>query len=61
MKQLTASTATFITLRVLIKPFYKSQFPHKSVNLFFIITDTKQKLMDLCGNSLLQKDCMNTS
>ena len=40
----------FITQKVLIKLFCKSQFPHKSVNLFFIITDSTNKLTDLYGN-----------
>ena len=35
---------------VQIKSFRKSQFPHKSVNLSFLITDTKNKLTDLCGS-----------
>ena len=29
---------------------FKCQFPHKSVNLSFIITNIKNKLTDLCGN-----------
>jgi len=33
--------------KVFIKSFYTSQFPHKSVNLSFII---KNKSTDLCGN-----------
>jgi len=40
----------FITNKVLFKSFYKGQFPHKSVNLSFIVTDIKDKLTDLCGN-----------
>ena len=28
----------------------QSQFPHKSVNLFFILVKIKAKLTDLCGN-----------
>ena len=39
----------------------QSQFPHKSVNLPFIITNMKNKLTNLCGNWLLQNDLMNTS
>ena len=39
-----------ISLKVFIKSFCKSQFPHKSVNLSFIITDLKDKLTSLCGN-----------
>ena len=50
------STMTFrvgcglISQNVLIKLFSKSQFPHKSVNLSFIITSMKNKFTDLCGN-----------
>ena len=40
----------FISLNVIIKGFCKNQFPHKSVNLFSMITNTKNELMDLCGN-----------
>ena len=32
---------------VFIKSFFTSQFSHKSVNLFFIITNIKNKLTDL--------------
>ena len=34
----------------LTKSFCKSQFPHKSVNLSFIIADINDKLTNLCGN-----------
>ena len=30
--------------------FCKSQFPDKSVSLFFILVITKDKLTNLCGN-----------
>ena len=40
----------FISHKVLIKSFCKSQFPHKSVNLFFILIIIKDKLTNLCGN-----------
>ena len=36
----------FISLKV----FCKRQFPQKSVNSYFIITDIKNKLTDLWGN-----------
>jgi hypothetical protein len=39
-----------ISQTVLIKSFCKSQFLHKSVNLFFILVIMKDKLKDLCGN-----------
>ena len=38
----------------------QSQFPHKSVNLSFLITHVKNDLTDLCGNRLLQNACINT-
>ena len=38
----------------------KSQFPHKSVNLIFMLVITKNKLTDLWGSSLLQNDFINT-
>jgi len=40
----------FISHKVLLKPFCKSQFPHKSVNLFFILVIVKDKLTDLWGS-----------
>ena len=44
-----------ISHKVFIKSFYRSHLPHKSVNLSFTITNTKNMLTDLCGNWLLQK------
>ena len=38
-----------ISHKVLIKSFWTSQFPHKSVNLSFIITNIKNKLTFFCG------------
>jgi len=38
--------------------FGKSRFPHKSVNLFFILV--KDKLTDLWGSLLVQNDLKNT-
>ena len=40
----------FISHKVFIKSFCKSQFPHKFVNVFFIIAIVKDELTDLCGN-----------
>ena len=40
----------FISPKVFTKSLCKSQFPQKSVNLFFIITNIKNKLTNLCGN-----------
>ena len=38
---------TFISQKVFTKSFRKSQFPHESVNLFFISAIIKDKSMDL--------------
>ena len=40
----------FISQKVFIKFFCKSQFRHKSVNLFFILVIIKDTSTDLCGN-----------
>ena len=40
--------------------FCRSQFPHKSVNLFVTLVIIKDKMMDLCGNWLLKNDLRNT-
>ena len=48
-----------VSLKLLVKSFYKSRCPHKSVNLFFIFTDVKKKLTDLCGDQVSQKDFIN--
>jgi len=39
-----------VSQKVFIKSFCKSQFPHKSVNLLFILVIIKDNLTDLCGN-----------
>ena len=49
-----------ISQKVFIRSFGRSQFPHKSVNLSFIITDVKHKLTDLRGHRLLQNDFVTT-
>ena len=46
-----------ISQEVFLKSFGSSQLSHKSVNLFFTITNT---LPDLCGNWLLQNDFKDT-
>ena len=48
-----------ISQKVFTKSFCKGQFPHKSVNLTFIITNIKNKSTDLSGNWLLQNDLEN--
>jgi len=44
-----------ISQKVFIKSFFKSQFPHKSVNLFFILVTMKDKLTDLTFAKRLYK------
>ena len=44
------NATVIISQKVFIKSFGKSQFPHKSANVSFIITNIKNKLTDLCGN-----------
>ena len=46
--------------KVFIKSFCKSQFPHKSVDLSFILVIIQDKLTSLCGNRLLQNNFINT-
>ena len=41
---------TLISRRVVLKSFCKREFPHKSVNLFFILVIVKDKLTDLWGS-----------
>ena len=43
-----------------IEPFFRSQFLHGTVKLFFILMIMNNKLRDLCGNWLLQNDFINT-
>ena len=43
-----------------IKSSRTSQLPHKSVHLFFIFTNIKNRLTDLCGNWLLRNNFVNT-
>ena len=45
-----STVVTFISQKVLIKSFWKSQVLHISVNLSFIITNIKNKLTNVCGN-----------
>ena len=47
---------TFSSQKVFIKLLCESQFPHKFVNLFFIIANIKNELMDLRRNLLLHND-----
>ena len=39
-----------ISLKRFMKPFCESRFPHRSVNLFFILVILKNKLRDLWRN-----------
>ena len=52
--------AALISPKVFIKLFCKSPFPHKSVNLFYLLVIIKANLTDLCGDRLLQNDVINT-
>ena len=54
------SAVELFSQKVSIKPFCKSQLPHKFVSLSFIITNMKNKLTSLCGNRLWQSDFINT-
>ena len=51
-----ADSPEFISQNCFTMSFGKSQFPHKSVNIFFILVMIKDKLTDLSGNRLLQTD-----
>ena len=52
--------AALISPKVFIKLFCKSQFPQKSVILFYILVIMKANLTDLCGDRLVQNDDINT-
>jgi len=52
----SAQPSWLISQKVFIKFFCKSQFPHKSVNISFIITNMKNEFTNLCRNALLQND-----
>ena len=41
--------------------FCKSQFPHRSINLFFVLVIKNDTLTNLWGNRLLQNDFSTTS
>jgi hypothetical protein len=41
--------ADAISHKVCLKSFCKNQFPHKFVNLFFVLVIVKDKLTDLWG------------
>ena len=43
----------FISDKVFVKSFCRSQLPHKSVNLSFTVTNMKHKLTKLCGDCKL--------
>ena len=42
--------SNLIAHKVLLKLFFKSQFLHKSVNLFLKLVIKKDTLTDLCGS-----------
>ena len=66
VEESTASTSssslplTFISHKVFLTSVYNSQFPHRSVNLFFISVIVKDQLTDLWGSWLLHNDSRNT-
>ena len=45
-----AKWCDFVSQRLLIMSFGKSQLPHKFVKLFLRLVIVKDKLTDLCGN-----------
>jgi len=44
------ASSTFISHKGILKSLCKSQFPHKFVNVFFILLIVKDKLTDLWGS-----------
>ena len=55
----TPSSQTLPSRKVFIESFRKGQFPHKSVQLFFILAIMKHRLKNMCGNRLLRNDVVN--
>jgi hypothetical protein len=55
-----SATSEFISQKVFIESLFKSKFPHKSVNLFFILVIRKDKFTGACENSILLKFFINT-
>ena len=53
-------TRAFISHNFVEVVLQKSQFLHKSVNVFFRLVITKDKLTNFCGNCLEENDFMNT-
>ena len=49
----------FISHKMSVKSFCKSQFPHKFVILFFILVIMKDTLTNLSGNEVLRNDNIN--
>ena len=47
-------TQEFISHKAFLESFGKNRFPHKSVNLFFILVIVKNKMTDLRGSCLQQ-------
>ena len=45
---------------MIIESFFKSHFPYKSVNFYFMVVIIKDTLTDLCENLLSQNDVINT-
>ena len=53
-------SCSLVSHKVFSRLFCESQLPHKSVNVFFIISNVTNNLKNLCGNWLLQNDFINT-
>jgi len=50
LQRTVLSGSELISQRVSTKSFCTNQFPHKSVNVSFVITNINNELTDLCGN-----------
>ena len=50
MREYVVTVHNIISQKVFIKLFRKIQFPHKFVNLFFMLLILRDKLTNLCGN-----------
>ena len=56
----TRARNSLISQKVYVKLFLKSPFPHKTIDLFFILVMKKDMLTDLWWTGLLQNDFQNT-
>ena len=58
--QLGYTAKAFMSHKVFLTLFYRSQFPHKSVNLFFISKVVNDELTDLLESGLWKNTSINT-